>query len=281
MTGAEQRRAELRADCANCAGLCCVALAFDRPNGFAFDKAPGDPCTHLRDDFRCGIHGELRERGFPGCTVFDCQGAGQKATRVTFAGHDWRTDPDRDFMFATFQVLRPLHELLWYLHDALERDVTGPLHAGLADAYDRVATLTNGSADAVMATDVAAERDRIGDLLARTSELVRADARGGRPPGRIARRARPRADLAGADLAGADLRGANLRGARLLAADLRDADLRGADVIGADLRDADVRGAELSTTLFLTQFQVSATRGDAATAVPGTLSRPAHWAGSA
>ena len=109
---------------------------------------------------------------------------------------------------------------------------------------------------------------------------MRTDARRGRPkPTGPAKKARPGADLVGAALRNADLTGANLRGAYLIAADLTGADLRCADLIGADLRDADLSGADLSSTLFLTQPQVSAARGDAATKLPPSLARPGHWTG--
>ncbi|MFE4849650.1 pentapeptide repeat-containing protein, partial [Streptomyces sp. NPDC056689] len=85
------------------------------------------------------------------------------------------------------------------------------------------------------------------------------------------------ADLMGARLKGADLRGANLRGAYLIAADLTGADLREADLIGADLRDARLQGADLTGSIFLTQAQVNAARGDGWTKIPASLSRPAHW----
>lgn len=81
----------------------------------------------------------------------------------------------------------------------------------------------------------------------------------------------------GIKLRRADLRGANLRGAYLIAADLRGADLRMADFIGADLRDADLSGANLTDTIFLTQVQINAAKGDANTKLPSLLSRPAHW----
>lgn len=83
-------RAHLRPDCSRCAGLCCVAPAFAATADFAIDKPAGVPCPNLRDDFRCGIHARLRDRGFAGCTVFDCFGAGQQLTQVTFAGRPWR-----------------------------------------------------------------------------------------------------------------------------------------------------------------------------------------------
>lgn len=74
-----------------------------------------------------------------------------------------------------------------------------------------------------------------------------------------------------------DLRGSSLRGALLIGADLRGADLAVCDLLGADLRGADVRGAHLAESLFLTQPQVDAGRGDATPTVPPALTRPAHW----
>ena len=272
------REASLQANCAQCAGLCCVALAFARPAGFAFDKDAGEPCHNLQDDFRCGIHAVLRERGFPGCTVFDCQGAGQKVTQITFGGRTWRDDPAaRETMFATFQVMRPLQELLFYLNDALSRPSARPLQAELVRSYDEIDQSSRLSADEVLGVDVGARRKQVGALLGQASALVRADAARGRKPSKAAQKARPGADLAGLDLAGADLRGVDLRGAQLIATGLQRADLRGADLIGADLRDADLCGADGSEALYLTQFQVNAARGDVATQIPARLTRPAHW----
>ncbi|WP_425519715.1 pentapeptide repeat-containing protein [Streptomyces auratus] len=47
--------------------------------------------------------------------------------------------------------------------------------------------------------------------------------------------------------------------------------------MGADLRDADLAGADLTGALFLTQAQLNAAKGDAATTLPPSLTRPAHW----
>lgn len=263
--------AELRADCGNCFGLCCVALTFTRSADFAADKKAGDPCAHLDGDHRCGIHDALRDRGYPGCTVYDCFGAGQKLSRVTFGGRDWRTADDGGrSMFAALPVLRQLHELLWYLTEARALPAAAGLRPEIARATERVETLTGLDATGLQALDVAAERAAVNGLLLRIGALVRAQA-----PGKP--RSRRGADLIGARLKGADLRGSDLRGACLIGADLRDADLRFADLIGADLRDTDLRGADLTGSVFLTQAQVNAARGDARTKIPPVLRRPAHW----
>ncbi|MGF0176473.1 pentapeptide repeat-containing protein [Streptomyces sp. Marseille-Q5077] len=266
-------RADLHGDCASCFGLCCVALPFAASADFAVDKAAGKPCHNLRDDHRCGIHDRLRQSGFSGCTVYDCFGAGQKVSQVTFGGQDWRTDSREHArqMFDVFPVVRQLHELLWYLTEALTLSAARPLHADLRRILDRTEELTRGTPQDLAALDVAAHRQDVNVLLLKTSELARAGIGGGRKKNRRG------ADLMGARLKGADLRGANLRGAYLIAADLTGADLRGADLIGADLRDTDLTDADLTDAFFLTQPQLNAARGSAGTRLPASVGRPVHW----
>ncbi|WP_416370575.1 pentapeptide repeat-containing protein [Streptomyces sp. PR69] len=263
---------DLKADCGSCFGLCCVALPFSASADFAVDKDAGVPCRNLQDDFRCGIHARLRQSGFPGCTVYDCFGAGQRVSQITFGGRDWRQAPDAaERMFAVFPVVRQLHELLWYLNEALALRPARSLHAELRRLRDETEGLAAGRPEELAELAVAEHRQQVNGLLLRTSELVRAQAPGGR------KKSRRGADLIGARLSGADLRGAELRGAYLIAADLRGADLRQADFIGADLRDAQLAGADLTDAFFLTQMQLNAAHGDDATRLPAALARPAHW----
>ncbi|MEU2663593.1 pentapeptide repeat-containing protein [Micromonospora sp. NBC_01740] len=261
----------LRGDCARCFGLCCVAPAFAASADFAIDKPAGQPCPNLRADSRCGIHADLRDRGFPGCTVFDCFGAGQRVAQVTFGGRDWRDAPETAArMFDTFAVMRPLHELLWYLTEALATRPPQPLRDELSVALDETGRLTREPADTLLGLDVDAYRGRVNPLLSRAGDAAR--ARGGRPG--VDRRG---AHLFGVDLRRTDLRRANLRGALLIGADLRGVDLGLADLTGADLRGADLRGADLSGALFLHQSQLDAARGDRHTALPPARTRPGHW----
>ena len=76
-------------------------------------------------------------RGFPGCAAYDCFGAGQQVSLVTFGGRDWRQDPGTATqMFRVFVIMRQLHELLWYLAAALAlqpaRDMYGDLRRAVA-----------------------------------------------------------------------------------------------------------------------------------------------------
>jgi uncharacterized protein YjbI with pentapeptide repeats len=244
--GGRPTATRLTADCARCVGLCCVAPAFAASADFAIDKPAGRPCPNLRADFRCGIHDRLRPAGFAGCASYDCFGAGQHVTQVTFAGRDWRESPAlARGMFAAFATMRQLHELLWYLTEALALDT--PLRDELGRARDAIEDSTKLAPQELATLDLAGLRTETGALLRNASEHVRS--------------AYPRrqdhsgADLAGADLRRADLRGASLRGALLIGADLRGADLRVADLLGADLRGADLVGADLTGCLVLTRAQ--------------------------
>jgi len=244
---------KLEADCARCAALCCVAPAFAKSSDFAIDKPAGKPCRNLRDDFRCGIHERLDQRGFHGCVVFDCFGAGQHVTQGTFGGRDWRSEPGiAGPMFAALDVMRALHELLWYLTEALELDAAVRVHQQLRALKEETERLSEGTPAEIQGIDLESHRRRVNRVLLRASELARAGIPN--PPDHRG------ANLIGRRLRGRDLRGANLRGALLIGADLREADLRRADFTGADVRGADLRGADLRDALFLTPSQLRSAR---------------------
>ncbi len=240
---------ELRADCSRCFALCCVAPGFAKSADFGLTKPPGKPCRHLERDYRCRIHASLREKGFPGCVVYDCFGAGQRVSQQTFTGVSWREQPQAaESMFAVFTVMRQLHELLWLLDAAAALNEAATIRDDIDKARQATARLAEGDANTLQSLNIAAHRDEVNGVLRRASELARAPKRG-----------------------------ANLRGASLLGADLRDGRLRGADVTGADLRAANVAGADLTQTLFLSQAQIDAMNGDGATRLPPGARRPAHW----
>ncbi|MEN6327437.1 MAG: pentapeptide repeat-containing protein [Syntrophomonas sp.] len=275
----DSNRSDLRPDCAKCFGLCCVALYFSTSEGFPFDKDAGHPCHNLQSDYRCCVHESLGERGLKGCMAFECFGAGQKVAQVSFNGNDWRKAPESaEQMFEVFLVMRQLHELLWYLTEALTLQPACTIHQELKPMLDETERLTRLSPDSLLELDVAMHRGKVNALLLKTSELIRTQARQGhRSNAGHQKKFKRGANLAAADLKKIDLRGANLRSACLIAADLRGNDLSGADFIGADFRDTDLRGADLSRSIFLTQAQLNAAKGDSNTKLPPSLTRPAHW----
>ena len=271
------RREDLGADCANCFGLCCVALAFAKSADFPFDKPAGEPCENLASDDACRIHPHLRDRGFKGCTVFDCFGAGQKVSRLTFSGRSWREDPlTRTAMFSTFPIVRRLHELLWYLDEAITMVQTSRDATPWLVAFERIQQLSDRDADGLAGLNVDAEYDAVRDLLLEASGIARAGYEG-REGKRGRRSMEPGSDLIGAQLAGMDLRGLSIRGSVAIGADFSDAKMQLCDVLGVDMRDADLSGADLRAAIYLTHMQVNSARGDSRTALPDGFDRPSHW----
>lgn len=265
---------DLRADCQHCFGLCCVALPYAKSADFAFDKDGGTPCRNLQSNYQCSIHKDLREKGFRGCSAYECFGAGQMVSQITYEGKDWRNNPETaNEMFDVFPIMQQLHEMLWYLYEALSIDIAKPIHPELRTSFEKIERLTRLSKERLLTLQVDEHRAEVNEWLLKTSELVRAQARNPKLPKKISRGS----VLIGAKLKGLDLRGANLRGALLIAADLRNADLRMTDFIGADVRDADLSGADLTGSIFLTQAQVNAANGDSNTKLPPSLQTPAHW----
>lgn len=254
----------LQSDCSSCFGLCCVLLPFSASSGFGVDKPGGRPCLNLLDDDRCGIHSTLRADGWPGCTVFECFGAGQQVSQVTYSGVSWRQQDNLAEMGAVLTVMRQLHEMLVHLSEVERRS---PDPEALATRAE-IAQLTGADPESLLTSDLGELHERVGRLLADASTRIRR--------GWAAAADRSRQDLAGQVLPG-DHRGSSFRGAMMIRTDLREADLRDADLLGADVRDADLRGADLSSALFLTQLQVNGTVGDAATRLPSGLERPGHW----
>ncbi|WP_292606222.1 pentapeptide repeat-containing protein [Nocardioides sp. REDSEA-S30_B4] len=240
------RAAALTADCSACTGLCCVLLPYRRDDGFGADKPGQVPCRNLLADDRCGIHADLVEKGWSGCATFECFGAGQHLTAVTYGGRSWREVEDLGEMAAVLSAQRLLHEMLLHLEE-VERRSPDPAAAALAE---QLWTLRDAPPLELLTADLDELHETCGELLGAASRRVRGP---GRPD-------HSRADLAGADLRGADLHGAGLRGALLIGADLSGVDLGPADLLGADLRGADLRGALVDDALFLSGPQLAAAR---------------------
>jgi hypothetical protein len=165
---------ELESDCERCCGLCCVAPAFAASPDFGVDKEAGEPCPNLREDFRCRVHLRLREAGFGGCATYECYGAGQQVTQVTFGGRDWRSHPEiAASMFASFMVMRQLHELCMLLSEAAKLVRTGAVRDEVTAALDELEALAQAEPAMLAALDVAARRASVDALLLRVGEVVR------------------------------------------------------------------------------------------------------------
>ena len=174
-------------------------------------------------------------------------------------------------MFDVYPIIQQLQEMLWYLNEVLTIEAAKSIHKDVQLMIEETEALTFQSPEMILTIDVAGHRANVNKLLIRTSELVRDQV------SKKQKNTRRAMDYLGAKLRGADLKGANLRGALLIAADLRNADLRWSDLIGADFRDTDISGANLTGSIFLTQAQVNAAKGNKHTKLPSALVMPAHW----
>ncbi|MFJ8265681.1 pentapeptide repeat-containing protein [Peribacillus asahii] len=274
---AKKVRESLTADCMNCFGLCCTALNIAASSDFAINKTAGTPCPNLQRDFRCKIHENLREKGFKGCTVFDCLGAGQKVSQVTFNGQSWQEHPEiAEKMFRVFPVMEQLYEMIAFIAEALTYEVSHSLQDKLNKQLKKLQNFTDMDADSLLSLNIVECRIPVNELLLKTSEYIRSELSSKVFAIKKGKKYRG-VDWVGKNLTGKDLRTTDLRGAYLIAADLRNSDLRGVDFIGADLRDANLNGANLSTSMFLTQMQVNSAKGNDKTILPAHIQKPSHW----
>ena len=154
--------------------MCCIAPPFTASEDFAIDKPAGMKCPNITADFRCAIHAELKIEGYRGCTVYECYGAGQKVTQVTFQGRNWRDNPELAHkIFSVFMKMRIIHELLMYLNEAGKLDLPQLLAAGVQKKFDELEQLSLQEADEVIKIDVTLHKREVDDLINQVGEIVR------------------------------------------------------------------------------------------------------------
>lgn len=130
---------QLVADCAACAGLCCVAPGFDAGDDFAFDKRALAPCRHLGTDNLCRIHETLEDQGFPGCAKFDCKGAGQYVTQQIFPRKRWRKDRETlEAMSEAYRRMRAICDMAELFHLAARLPLSAAQEAARTTMLDRL-----------------------------------------------------------------------------------------------------------------------------------------------
>ncbi|WP_339327791.1 pentapeptide repeat-containing protein [Bacillus altitudinis] len=220
---AQNIRESLTADCTKCFGLCCTALNIVASSHFPINKPAGTPCMNLQSNYSCQIHSQSRDKGFKGCTVFDCLGAGQVVSRVTLNGQSWRENPDiGKKMFQVFPIMVQIHEMIAYVAEALSYEIPDGLADKLRKQLKELQDLTKLDADNLLSLDLVMYRFSLNELLTSASDFVRKNTIdkmfGVR---KIKEFEHARANWIGKKLKGKDLRATDFRGAYLIAADLR------------------------------------------------------------
>lgn len=259
-------------DCGRCCGLCCVALYFSRMDGFPEDKEAGEPCKNLHNDYKCRVHSSLSGLGLHGCMAYDCFGAGQKVTGQIPFKPDWNTieDQEAEKIFQSFLTVMHLHQTLWYLAEASVLRIGESLKEQIRLLKNEGKDLTEQPLQILLSTEAEPFREKANSLLKRLSTEIAS---------RFGTEFKPDVfkDYMGSDLRGKKLQGKDFSMALMIASNLERADLQGANFLGADMRDANIRNTDLSQSLFLTQIQINAAKGNEGTILPPYLKRPSAW----
>ncbi|CAJ0557454.1 unnamed protein product, partial [Mesorhabditis spiculigera] len=135
------------------------------------------PCENLQQDFRCGIHTGLRKKGFTGCTVYDCFGAGQKVSQQTYDGISWRDAPgDRVRHVRNVPCRTPVARTALVSRRSPLAEANPLDTKGTRRCTRRTESLTNGTPSQIQAVDVSAHRATVNTLLLQTSDLFQINA---------------------------------------------------------------------------------------------------------
>ena len=173
-------------------------------------------------------------------------------------------------MYEAFLVMRQLHEMLWYLTEAVTLENIVSIKESLQSMIEEIKQMTLLKPEAILEIDIESHRTQVNILLKEAYKLNRQDKKS-------IQKTSFEKMLIGKDLRKVNLKEADLSGAMMIAANLKECDLSGALLIGVDMRDADIRGANLSKSIFLTQTQINTAKGNQFTKLPSRLDRPSYW----
>lgn len=253
---------ELKINCSQCCGLCCVALFFSKTDGFPHDKVAGKPCINLMKDFRCSIHSQLFNNKMKGCIAYDCFGAGQKVTQIVYHNESWHNHQE---MFDVYFIVYQLHQMIWYLNEAYHLTNDQAVQASILLLIKEADDLSRSQPQIIVAFEIDEFRKRVNVILKTiTSKLANNNVK--IAPVNFGKKFNG-ANLDGYDFSMNLLIGSNLEGCSLI----------NTNFLGADLRDVNLKNTDMSTCLFLTQGQINGALGNTATLLPKTLTTPTSW----
>lgn len=257
---------DLKIDCTNCSGLCCVALYCSKVDGFPENKEAGIPCQHLQSNFQCDMHQDLSRKNMKGCMTYECFGAGQKVTQMYGLDHTWQTHPQqRQHIFETFLVVFQLHQMLWYLIQASTLDACAKFKQEIAGLIEEATTLTTKKPYTLLSYDIDHYRNQVNKILKCIIEQI------SKPSNNHSKM------YLGKNFKGKNLDHQDFSMSLLIAANLKNCSLRGTNFLSADLRDANFKNTDLRESLFLTQMQINSAKGNHNTLLPSYLTQPCTW----
>ncbi|QHI72717.1 pentapeptide repeat-containing protein [Aminipila terrae] len=256
--------------CEECCGLCCTALYYAKTDGFPEDKAAGNPCMNLQDDFKCGIHEKLTKYNLKGCRSYDCFGAGQKVTQTIYKGMNWRNNPQiANQMYQVYLTVYQYQQMLWYLIQAAEAAPDNRQKDSIDLLVKENIMITRMEPERILASDVEKYRGRVNSVLKEVCKAVYKTQKKSFPEYGT--------DCMGKNFRNEETRGRDFSMTLLIAANFEGCDLKQTNFLGADMRDVNLKNADLSESLFLTQMQINTALGNKLTKLPEYISRPETW----
>lgn len=255
-------------DCSHCLGLCCVALYFSKIDGFPKDKEAGKPCLHLQRNHQCDIHASLKQRGLKGCMHYDCFGAGQYVSQRLCTDVDWKTiqRKDAELIFQSYTTVLHLHQTLWYLQECNRLCLSPAEYMSIQTLYQEGNRIKEQTLEILASFDIQPFTQKANSFLKNicntyASHDVKIKSK----------------HYLGKDLRKQSLIGQDLSMSLLIGANIEGMDLYGTMFLGADMRDTNICNTDLRHSLFLTQIQINATKGNQQTLLPSHLSKPTSW----
>lgn len=257
---------QLKIDCKNCSGLCCVALYCSKSDGFPENKEAGIACKHLQSDFQCDMHKTLFQKNMKGCLAYECFGAGQKVTQMYGLDCTWQANSGQSKnIYQTFLLVFQLHQMLWYLIQASTIANSLELKQEISFLIQEAKCLTSQDPNILLAYDIVPYRDRVNKIL---KSIVHQSSKSSSNDIKM---------FLGKNFKGKNLDGKDFSMSLLIAANLENCSLRGTNFLGADLRDANLKNTDLSGSIFLTQMQINSAKGNQTTKLPDYLTLPSTW----
>lgn len=266
----KENKEMFKANCAKCAGLCCVALYCAKKDGFPKDKEAGIPCMYLQDNFTCEIHTDLENKQMKGCIGYDCFGAGQHVTQSIYSGKTWKeTSMQAQEMFAVFSVVCQLYQIRFYLVETLSMLKKNILCEKIEELVDSNIAVCENDPQTILSFPLEGYRDAVNTIIKYACEIKQE---------KVQTRGKPfPKEFLGKSFKGKDMSHVDMNGKLLIGCDFSSCTCRGALFLGADTRDANFSNANLSEAYFLSQAQVNVARGNAKTKLPMHLYRPITW----
>jgi len=260
-------KSNLRINCKDCSGLCCVALYFNQSDGFPENKKAEKPCVNLNNDYTCKIYTQLESKGLKGCIAYDCFGAGQKVTQEWKSKGTWNSNNlIKQDIFKSFEMNQLLNQIMWYLLEAYticdDSDINRIKHLILENI-----NYTKKEPKELLSCEIETYRTNVNvELKQLTMKIAKLSKN------KIDSKFQFEKDYSNQDLSYMDFTMAYLIGSNL-----DGCKLRYTNFLGTDLRDVSIKNTDLSESIFLTQFQVNSMLGNKHTLLPDGLTYPSRW----